>query len=169
MGNFSESIKEYRRQLEKGHIKEAYQGLMKYIAGLRLHLKNKYPDYFVSGDVNYGQMDFSYFYFFPASLKKSNLKIVILFIHETFTFEIWLAGYNKNVQERYLKLFKEDKWNKYTLAVTSGGIDYIVKHTLAENADFNDLDALTHQIETGALNFIRDIEKSVSQLIAKDI
>jgi hypothetical protein len=168
MGTFSESIKEYRKQLGKGQIKEAYQGLMDYFSSLRLHLKNKYPDYFVSGDVNYGRMDFSYFSFSPASLKKHGLKVVILFIHDTFTFEIWLAGYNKNVQANYLKLFEERKWSKYTLAPSAKGVDYIVKHALAENVDFSDLDSLTQRIERGSLSFIHDMEKLVSQLIEKE-
>jgi hypothetical protein len=36
MGSFSESIKEYKRQLEKGAIQEAYQGLMQ----LRIPMKS---------------------------------------------------------------------------------------------------------------------------------
>jgi len=163
MESLPEYIKEYRKQLGKGDIKKAYRGLMGYITGLRLYLKNKYPDYFVSGDVSYGYMDYTYFYFFPKSLKKRNLKIMMLFIHDTFTFEVWLAGYNKNVQARYWELFKESKWNKYRLAPTVNGIDYIMNYALAENADFNDLDALTRQIEQGTLKFINDIEGFLSK------
>jgi hypothetical protein len=108
-------------------------------------------------------MDYTYFYFFPKSLKKLNLKIVILFIHETFTFEIWLAGYNKNVQTKYWELFKESNWSKYHIAPTVKGVDYIVDYTLVDNADFSDLDALTKQIEKGILNFINDIEDFLSK------
>ena len=36
---------------------------------LRTQLKNKYPDYFVSGSIYYGYMDMTYFSFFPESLK----------------------------------------------------------------------------------------------------
>ena len=49
MASFNEYISEYRKQLEKGTIKKAYKGLMEYIMDLRTHFKNKYPDYFVSG------------------------------------------------------------------------------------------------------------------------
>jgi hypothetical protein len=60
---------EYKKQLEKGAIKEAYRGLMDYFNALRLFFKNKYPDYFVSGSVYYGYMDMTYFSFTPGSLK----------------------------------------------------------------------------------------------------
>jgi hypothetical protein len=163
MGSLRESMVEYRKQLGKGYIKDAYRGLMEYIANLRLHLANKYPDYFVSGSINYGFMDYTYFYFFPKSLKKRNLKIVLLFIHDTSTFEIWLAGYNKSVQTQYWEMFKESDWTKYPLAPTAKGIDYIIKHTLADNADFGDLDALTKQLEHGTLNFTKEVEAFLSK------
>ena len=49
METFHESMHEYRKQLEKGAIKEAYRGLMEYFNALRVYFKKKYPDYFVSG------------------------------------------------------------------------------------------------------------------------
>jgi hypothetical protein len=156
-------MNEYNKQLRKGYIQEAYKGLMNYLADLRLHLKDKYPDYFVSGSINYGLMDYTYFYFLPKSLKKQNLKIVILFIHETCAFEVWLAGYNKKVQLKYLELFKERNWHKYNIAPDAKRADYILTYTLVENPDFNDLDALTTQIEKGTSNFIKDIENFLSR------
>jgi hypothetical protein len=158
-----EYIDEYRRQLAKGDIREAYKALMGYFENLRLHLENKYPDYFVSGSVRYGFMDYTYFYFYPKSLKRQKLKIVLLFIHDTFTIQIWLAGYNKAVQAKYWKVFKESSWNKYHVAPTTKGVDFIVEHRLIENPDFSDLDKLTKQIETETLKFIEDIEAFLSK------
>jgi len=135
---------------------------MGYFEDLRLHLKKKHPNYFLSS-VHYGLMDYTYFYFFPKSLKRQGLKIVILFIHDTFTLQIWLAGYNKNVQAKYWKLFKESGWNKYHVVPTTKGVDSIVEHVLATNPDFNDLTALTDQIETGTLKFIEDVENFLSE------
>lgn len=84
MESFHECMQEYRKQLEKGYIQEAYKGLMGFIMDLRVHFKNKYPEYFVSGSVYYGFMDMTYFSFIPESLKRRKLKIAIVFIHETF-------------------------------------------------------------------------------------
>lgn len=163
MQSFQQQIDEYRKQLEKGTIKQAYRGLMEYFDVLRLHLQKKYPDYFLSGSVHHGFMDYTYFYFFPKTLKQRKLKIVILFIHDTFRFEVWLAGYNKKVQEKYWRLFKENNWNKYHLSATTKELDYIIDYTLIDNADFSDLEALTKTIETGALKFIGDIKTFLSK------
>jgi hypothetical protein len=163
MESFHEYINEYRKQLGNGYIKKAYKGLMEYLTELRLHLKNKYPDYFISGSIHYGYMDYTYFYFFPKSLKYQKLKIMIFFIHDTFTFEIGLAGYNKNVQLKYWKLFTESNWNKYHIALTTKGVDFIIDYILIDHPDFSDLDALTKQIERGTVNFIKDIENFLSK------
>jgi len=163
MESFHEYIAEYRKQLKKGDIKEVYKGLIKYIMDLRVHFKNRYPDYFVSGSIYYGYMDMTYFSFFPKSLKSRKLKIAIVFIHDTFQFEVWLAGYNKQVQKKYWKLFKEINWNKYHIPSNIKGIDSIIEYTLVNNPDFSDLDALTKQIEKGALKFIRDAENFLSK------
>jgi hypothetical protein len=160
---FHTYLGEYRKQLEKGAIKKAYKGLMGYFEGLRLHLEKKYPDYFLSGTVHFGQMDYTYFYFFPKTLKQQKLKIVILFTHDTFKIEVWLAGYNKTVQAKYLKLFKENNWNKYHTAPNATGVDYVADFVLVDNPDFSDLDALTSQIETGTLKFVKDVEDFLSK------
>ncbi len=102
MEPLQEYVDEYRRQMEKGVIQKAYKGLMEYIMGLRTHLKTKYPDYSVSGSIYYGYMDMTYFSFFPESFKQRGLKVAIVFIHETCRFEIWLAGYNKQVQLQHI-------------------------------------------------------------------
>ena len=162
MESFHQSMLEYKKQLEKGAIKEAYKGLMEYIMDLRTQLKSKYPDYVVSGSIYYGYMDMTYFSFFPKSLKDRNLKVAIVFNHDTFRFEVWLAGYNKQVQTEYWKLFKESDWNKYNIVPSTKGVDSIVECVVADNPDFSDLNALTKQIESGTLKFIEDVESFLS-------
>jgi hypothetical protein len=163
LGSFQENMIEYRKQLQKGAIKEEYRGLMDYIMGLRSYFSNKYPDYSVSGSIYYGYMDMTYFSFFPESLKLRKLKVAIVFIHDTCRFEVWLAGYNKQVQTKYWKLFKELNWNKYHIPPTTKGVDSIIEYTLVDNPDFNDLDILTKQLESGTLEFIKDIENFLSK------
>ena len=158
MESFHESMHEYRKQLMKGAIQEAYRGLMVYFNALRVYLKKKYPDYFVSGSVYYGYMDMTYFSFYPKSFKPRKLKIAIVFVHDTFNFEVWLAGNNRVVQTKYWKLFRELDWKKYHIVTPGKGVDAILDHILIDNPDFRDLDALTTQIERGTLNFIKDIE-----------
>ena len=158
MGSFHENMIEYRKQLEKGTIQKAYKGLMEYIMALRTYFQDKYPDYFVSGSIYYGYMDMTYFSFFPESLKQRKLKIAIVFLHEAFRFEAWLAGYNKQVQSKYWELFKDCGWEKYRLVPTTQGADSILEHILVEAPDFSDLDALTKRIEVSTLEFIQGVE-----------
>ncbi|NVM19792.1 MAG: hypothetical protein HWN80_18970 [Candidatus Lokiarchaeota archaeon] len=130
---------------------------------MRSHFSNKYPDFRVSSNIYSGYMDLTYFHFFPKSLKPRKLKIVILFIHETFRFEVWLAGNNKKVQLKYLNLFTKSNWNKYHLASMTKGVDSILDHILIDNPDFRELDMLTKQIEQGTLKFLRDVETFLSK------
>jgi len=75
LNSFQESIIEYKKQLKIGHIQIAYKGLIEYIMGFRSYLNNKYPDYFVSGNIYFGYMDMTYFSFTPDSLKRLKLLI----------------------------------------------------------------------------------------------
>jgi hypothetical protein len=158
MESFHEYMDEYQSQLAKGAIQKAYKGLMDYLMELRTYFQKKYPDYVISGSLYYGYMDMTYFSFFPESVKQRGLKIAIVFLHEACRFEVWLAGYNKQVQAKTWKLFKESDWNQYPLVPTTQGADSIVEYVLVENPDFRDLEALTEQIERGTLKFIGDVE-----------
>lgn len=163
MESLTEYMNEYKKQMEKGYIQKAYQGLMSYVMALRGYFQNKYPDYFLSGNIYYGYMDMTYFSFSPKTLKERNLKVAIVFIHETFSFEVWLSGYNRNVQKQYWELFRESGWNKYRVVPQDKGVDYILEHTLVENPDFSDTGKLTAEIEKGVLEFIADIEEFLSK------
>jgi len=162
MESFPEYMQEYKKQLDRGYIQEAYRGLMKYIMDLRVYFKNRYPEYFVSG-IYYGYMDMTYFSFSPESLKNRKLKIAIVFVQETFRFEVWLAGSNKKVQSRYWELIKVGNWDEYHIPSTTRGVDSIMENVLIDDPDFSDLDSLTQQIETGTLKFIDDVVNFLSK------
>ena len=164
MASFHQSMNEYKKQLEKGAIQEAYKGLMEYMMGLRTHFAKKYPDHFVSGNIYFGYMDMTYFSFVPKSLKDIKLKPAIVFNHDLFRFEIWLAAANKRVQSKYWKLIKESGWEKYHLLPTIKGFDSIIENVLVAAPDFSDLDALTKEIENGTLRFIKDVEGFLSKI-----
>jgi len=145
--------------MQLGVIPRAYRGIMEYMLGLKAYLQAEYPEYNVSGSIYFGYMDMSYFSFFPDSLQHRKLKTGIVFIHETCQFEAWLFGVNKQVQKQYWQLIKDSGWNQYPLVVTIRGEDAILKHVLTENPDFDDMDAVTEQIEIGVVKFIEDVEE----------
>jgi hypothetical protein len=131
---------------------------MDYMLGLRTYFKTKYPGHYVSGSIYYGYMDMTYFSFIPESFKQRDLKVAIVFVHEAFRFEVRLAGVNKQVQQKYWKIFKVNGFNEYPLVPTTTGVDAIIEHVLVSEPDFRDLAELTDRIERHTLKFIRDIE-----------
>ena len=155
--SLNNSIKEYKKQMEIGHIPKAYRGLIKYMADLRTYFIKEYPIDYLSSHIYQGHMDITYFPFTPKSLKLQKLKIAIVFNHEKVRFEIWLAGQNRQIQKKYWDLFKDSDWNKYHIPSTLKEGFSIIDDILVENPNFDDLDALTRQIESGAMKFIKDI------------
>jgi hypothetical protein len=162
MESFHEFMIEYKKQLEKGAIVEAYRGLMQYFGQLKSHFKRTHPEY-EPGSIYYGYMDMTYFPLFPQSLKRRKLKIAIVFVHETFAFEVWLSANNKRIQKEYWEMVTDSNWNKYRIVAPGPGIDSIIEYTLDDDPDFRDLDALTKKVEQGTLKFTKDVEKFLSK------
>jgi hypothetical protein len=158
MGSFHENMNEYRKQLERGAIQEAYRELMNFIMSLRTHFMKTYPEYVVSGSIYYGYMDMTYFSVMPKSMQDRKLKIAIVFLHEAFRFEAWLSGMNRKIQTQYWELIKESGWSKYCIVPQAKGVDSIIESILVENPDFDNLADLTKQIERATLMFIEDVE-----------
>jgi hypothetical protein len=163
MKSLQENMIEYRKQLEKGAIQRAYQGLMQYMTSLKNHFNNKYPDYSVSGSIYYGYMDMTYFSVFPRSLKERDLKIAIVFVYDSFRFEVWLSGRNQKVLAKYWKIFTESGWDRYKIAPQGKWADSVLEHILVDNPDFSDLEALTRQIDQETLKFINDVESFLTK------
>jgi len=158
MASLQEAMQEYQRHLQKGIIQQAYRGLMDYFGKLRAHFTREHPEFGVSGSIYFGYMDMTYLPLFPEALKKRNLKIAIVFLHEAFRFEAWLSGGNRDVQEEYWKLIRERGWDEYSLSENPRTADSILEKILVKEPDFDDLDALTSQIVEETMGFLRDVE-----------
>ena len=164
MGNLQEHLNDYRRQLEKGEIQQAYRGLMVYMLSLRAYFQKQYPEYEVPGNLYFGYMDMTYFAIIPPELKQRKLKVALVFIHEAFRFEVWLSGANRQIQVEYSNLLRGRGWSKYKLTPDPKASDSILEHILVAEPDFFDLDALTKVIEVGTVKFIGDLEDLLSEL-----
>jgi hypothetical protein len=86
------------------------------------------------------------------------LKIAIVFVYDTFRFEVWLSGGNRDVQVEYWNLIKEHGWERYQLSPDPRREDYVIGQILVEDPHFGDLGELTRQIEQGTDRFIREVE-----------
>jgi hypothetical protein len=147
----------FRELLAIGSIQRAYRGLMDSLMGLRTHLEKSHPDHAVSA-LYQGYMDMSCFTFTPSVLQSRKLKIAIVFVYDKFRFEVWLSAANKRIQTEYWELIRQSGWDQYTLVPSVKGYDSILEHVLVELPDFEDPESLTSQIESGSLEFIRDVE-----------
>lgn len=161
MESFHEAMMEYKQQMKLGVVPQAYRGLMDYLLGLKTYLKTNHPDFNVSGSLYFGYMDMTYFSFFPDALKQKNLKAGLVFIHSTCQFEAWLFGVNKQVQKQYWQIIKESGWNQYSLVKTTQGEDAILTHVLTDAPNFDELEKLSNQIESGLLEFINNVVRFV--------
>lgn len=144
----------YKEQLEKGDILIAYNELVKFVMRLRTDfIKNLSDQYSFSG-ILHGYMDYTYFYYSNEYLKRKKLKFGLVLNHLDMRFEVWLLGNTIANQKNYWELLKTTKWNTDKTVMPKYSI---LETTLVENPDFNNLDALTSQIETNMIKVSDDI------------
>jgi hypothetical protein len=156
MDLLNDHVSEYTWQLQKGHIQKAYKGIMTIMTDLRAYLALTYPDY-VAGALYFGYMDMTYFSFTPPDLKKLNLKIAVIYLHEENRFEIWLAGGNRKIQADYIALISKKDTGKYTLSQIQPGVDAIIAAPIIEKPDFDNPADLKRQIGLAVKEFTTDI------------
>lgn len=164
MNSLDTAMQVYKKQLQKGQIFLAYQGLMAFFNQLRSHFQKKYPHFDVPGNIYYGYMDMTYLAIVPDFLKARELKVALVFLHPAFRFEVWLAARNKQVQDRVWKAIQCSGWDRYSLTPQGKGVDAILDHVLVKDPDFSDLPALTAAIDRGVLDFINDLEEFLPSL-----
>lgn len=162
MPSIQADMAELREQLEHGAVRRAYRALLSFMMDLRTHFKEIYPSNYISG-LYQGYMDMTYFAIIPPSFKQRDLKIAIVFNYEAFRFEAWLSGANRQVQQKYWKLFKDSLWADYRVVAPAAGVDSIVECSLAEDFDFDDLEVLTASIEEKTARFIDDMHKFLKE------
>ncbi|MEA5017174.1 MAG: hypothetical protein VB009_00475 [Erysipelotrichaceae bacterium] len=160
MKNLNELIKKYQQELASGDMQIAYRAIFTVISKIRSILSSKYPDYNVSS-LYPGYMDMTYFSLTPTNLRKKQLKIAIVYLHENNTFEIWLSANNKRIQKMYIDKFKDSKLKGYSLSEPLPKVDSIIVKTIVTEPDFNDVDKLSCVIE----NEIIAITDSVNEIL----
>ena len=162
MQSIQQDMDSLKKQLEQGSIQRAYRALIAFMMNLRTRFSNEYGDSAVSA-LYQGYMDMTYFALFPASLKKHDLKIAIVFNYHDFRFEAWLAARNRKVQRKYWEIFKDSLWPGYRVVAPAVGIDSIIECDLAGDFDISDIDALSLKIESITKDFIIDVETSLAK------
>lgn len=156
MESLNTYIKEYRIQLKKGNIQKAYKGIMAFMSGLKNYMEKKYSEY-ASSALYYGYMDMTYFAFTPLELKKKNLKIAVVYLHEQDRFEVWLGGSNRKVQAEYIEKLRHIDTGDYKLSRINPGVDSIIELQIIEQPNFDRVEDLMQKIESKTIEFAKNI------------
>ncbi len=154
MENLNKYVSIYQDQLKKGDILIAYNELVKFVMNLRTKFTKTLSDQYSFAGILHGYMDYTYFYYSNDFLKSKKLKLGLVLNHLDMRFEIWLLGNTIPNQKKYWELLKTTKWNKDKTEMPKYSI---LEATLVENPDFNNLDALSEQIETKMIKISDEI------------
>lgn len=158
MKSLNQNIEAYKAALQLGDLQQTYRSILKYISSLKSYFKSKYPEFLTSSHLYQGYLDVSFFTISPAFLKSKRLKIAIVFIHDQASFEVWLCGANKQIQQKYISIAKEEGWKKYPISAMKVGVYSILEHTLVAQPNFDDLESLTTYLEQELLVFVNTLE-----------
>ncbi len=147
----------YKQLFFEGKVQSAYRGIMQFMMQLQARLKAEYPEFEMSG-LYQGYMDMTYFSYTSKALSDMGLKIAIVFLHESFTFQVWLSARNRKLQEKFNNLLKRTGWNPAEFSKIGPGVDSIVENILVSKPDFEDPTRLAHQILADTSDFSKKIE-----------
>lgn len=158
MESLNKEIKEYTLQLSQGHIQKAYRGILSFMSDLRTQLERNYLDHTLSS-LYAGYMDMSYFAFTPLDLKRKKLKIAIVYLHTENRFEVWLTGFNRQIQSETIEVLRTIDLKQFVLSEVGPGIDSIIAYPIIKRPNFNKPEQLKQQIEINTLSFIKEMEQ----------
>lgn len=144
MKNLNDYVSIYQQQLKKGDILIAYTELVKFVMNLRTEFIKALSEKYSFAGILHGYMDYTYFYYSNDFLKRKKLKFGFVLNHLEMRFELWLLGNTLAHQKNYWELLKATKWNKDKTGMPKYSI---LETTLLESPDFNNLSALTKQLE----------------------
>lgn len=158
MESLNKSLYEYGKLLKETNIQEAYKELIQYISELRRWFTEKHPEYDVSASLYQGYLDLTFFSLTTELAMQKDLKYMVVFKHEDMQFEVWLSGRNRGIMSKYSEKFSAYSIGHYVLNADQKGMSAIIEATLVKEPDFDDLPILTKQIDSGVMEFIREIE-----------
>jgi hypothetical protein len=160
MDKLNQHINYYNEQLNQGHIQKAYRGIMEMMSQLKTTWDTHYPET-PSGALYAGYMDMTFISVKPAVLSDMDLRISIVYLHESHTFEAWLVARNRKIQSQIHSQLKNKKLGKFNLTELGPGIDSIIAMTLEDEPNFDQIEELIGEIIDKTQHFISDMVKLV--------
>jgi hypothetical protein len=156
MKNMNCHIEKYNESLNEGHIQKAYRGIMDTISRLKTTWDRRYPTT-PSGSLYAGFMDMTFISVKPSVLSELDLRVSIVYLHESHTFESWLVARNRKIQLAIHSQLRKKELGIYSLTELGPGVDSIISMALNSEPDFNDIEVLINEIIEKTWNFILDM------------
>ena len=148
-------IEEYKKIIQTTNLQKGYQEIIKFFRYLRNYLQKEMNDFYFTGNIVENNMDYSYFQFTNEKLKKKGLKIVFVFLHKEFKYQIWLSGVNRQAQVKCFNTYKNN--NKYNLSPNPNKTDYILSKDIDIESNYDNLENLLDELKKEIYVFINDI------------
>jgi len=146
-------LETYKTLIQTTELQKGYQEFIKLFRFLRIELEKEFSEYAFSGNIVENAMDYSYFQFTNEHLKKQGLKVVVVFVHVDFCFEVWISGLNRKIQRQYYNELK-DIPVPFILNDTPSKVDYILKLPLNRDIPINNGGELILEIKRSAMELI---------------
>lgn len=84
-------LEEYQNLIQNTNLQKGYQEFIRLFRWLRINLQNRFSSFRFQGNIVENNMEYSYFQFSDDTLKQMGLKIVVVFVHSDFRFEVWIS------------------------------------------------------------------------------
>lgn len=84
-------LEEYQNLIQNTNLQKGYQEFIHLFRWLRISLQNRFSSFRFQGNIVENNMEYSYFQFSDDTTKRMGLKIVVVFVHSDFGFEVWIS------------------------------------------------------------------------------
>lgn len=137
---------EYKRIMDNTMIRSCYQQVISLIKTIASVLEERLPAYRFMKRIVENQMDVTYFQLTNERLKDRGLKIQVVFVHETCEFEVWMSGYNRNIQCAYAKVLAHQE-HPFLVSTDPVRDDYIVKTVIKNKMTDADAESIVSEMQ----------------------
>lgn len=156
----NEQVNKYHQLINDENLEQAYRIIMTTMSQLKVAWDTRYPG-MPSGSLYQGFMDMTFISVKPERLSELDLKVSIVYLHQSNTFEGWLVARNRKIQSSMHQKLQKRPLGKYFLTILEPGVDAIIATPLIEQPNFDEPKRLIGQIIENTLNFIGDMQELV--------
>lgn len=152
------NIEAYRAAMRDEAVPAGYRALLGFMRNLKTEISAHDPA-LEPGAIHVGAMDVTFIPLLPSELRSRKLKVLVMFFHSSFRFELWLSGINKTAQIMWWEKFGEQEFAAYELVDDPLAEHHFVREPVVDDAGFEDPEELTRQLVEASARFVANIEE----------